>query len=43
MLFRLLFTLALLGALLLILGWQPHEPHKQVSGGGTPALVQPAH
>ena len=30
-------------ALLLILGWQPHEPHKQVSGGGTPALVQPAH
>ena len=30
-------------ALLLILGWHPHEPHRKVSGGGTPALVQPVH
>ena len=31
-------------ALLLILGWNPHEPHKKVSPGGTPPAVvqQPA-
>jgi Na+/H+ antiporter NhaD/arsenite permease-like protein len=32
--------------MLALLGWEPHEPHKEVSGGGTPAAVQqlqPAH